>query len=48
LGFSDDPSPSQAQQFTDIVVKELRSRWQVETVPVGTGVLPMKSCPGNI
>jgi hypothetical protein len=37
MGFSDDPNPSQAQQFADIVIKGLRSRWQVETVPAGAG-----------
>lgn len=48
LGFSDEPNPSQAQQFADMVVQGLRSHWQVETVPIGTGALPMQTCPGKI
>jgi hypothetical protein len=48
LGFSGDPNPSEAQHFADIVVKRLGARWQVETVPAGTGALPMKTCPGKI
>ncbi len=48
LGFSADPNPSEAQQFADIVVKRLSTRWQVETVPARTGALPMRTCPGKI
>ena len=48
LGFSADPNPSEAQRFADTVVKRLGTRWQVETVPAGTGALPMKTCPGKI
>lgn len=48
LGFSADPNAAEAQQFADIVVNRLSTRWQVETVPVGTGALPMKTCPGKI
>jgi hypothetical protein len=48
LGFSGDPNPSDAQHFADMVVQRLSARWQVETVPAGTGARPMKTCPGEI
>ena len=48
LGFSGDSNPSEAQRFADMVVQRLSARWHVETVPAGTGALPMKSCPGKI
>jgi hypothetical protein len=48
LGFAADPNPSEAHRFADAVVKRLGSRWEVETVPAGTGALPMKTCPGKI
>lgn len=48
LGFSSDPNPTEAQRFADVVVKRLGTRWQVETVPTGTGALPMRTCPGKI
>jgi hypothetical protein len=48
LGFAADPNPSEAQRFADLVVQRLATRWHVETVPAGTGALPMKTCPGKI
>jgi hypothetical protein len=48
LGFSGDENPSETQRFADNVVKQLGTRWRVQTVPHGTGALPMRPCPGKI
>jgi hypothetical protein len=46
LGFSGEPAED--RRFADMLVKQLSTRWQVETVPVGKGAFPMKTCPGQI
>jgi hypothetical protein len=48
LGFSGADNTEDVLRFADRVVKKLETTWPVQTVPAGTGALPMKTCPGKI
>jgi len=44
LGFSTGSDIKQAQDFADIVIKELQRKWPVEVIPSDRGALPMANC----
>jgi hypothetical protein len=44
VGFSGGQDPAEARKFSDMVVARLSQRWHVETVPDGSGALPLKVC----
>lgn len=44
LGFSEGANSSEAHEFSDLVVAELKRKWHVGYVPPGQGAFPMKSC----
>ena len=48
VDFTGGLSPVDKQRFIDILIPQLRARWQVDTVPVGVRPFAMKSCPGEI
>ncbi|MCP5392926.1 MAG: hypothetical protein H6919_03300 [Sphingomonadaceae bacterium] len=47
LGFTEGSNGRRARKLSDQLVEELAQRWNVETVPQGQGVFPMKSCEGE-
>jgi hypothetical protein len=48
MGFSGAEDPMEMKRLAEVVVKQLTTRWPVQTVPDGTGALPMEGCPGKI
>jgi hypothetical protein len=44
LGFTEGGDPAKAHQLADTLVRALSQRWEVQTVPPGEGILPMKTC----
>ena len=46
LGFGNGSDQTKARRLSDRLVKAFSRHWRVETVSVGQGVPPMKSCEG--
>jgi hypothetical protein len=44
VGFSEGSNSSKAHRLADEVVNKLKSHWQVETVPSGSGAFPNPNC----
>ena len=45
LGFGAGSDPARAHSLSRRLIKAFSQRWQVEAIPVGQGVQPMKTCP---
>lgn len=46
LGFTEGADAAQARRLSSQLIEALSRRWQVEKVPQGSGVFPMKTCGG--
>lgn len=44
LGFSEGSNSLESRKFADMVIGELKKKWNVEDVPSGQGAQPMKAC----
>lgn len=48
LGFGEGSNPTEGHVLADSVIKGLKARWQVLTVPAGRGAFPLKSCGSQV
>jgi hypothetical protein len=44
LAFGEGSNPAEAHRLAGEVVRRLKARWQVSTVPAGKGAFPSKTC----
>jgi len=44
IGFTEGANPPEGHAFAKRVVDQLKTRWQVLTVPTGRGAFPLKNC----